>query len=187
VEVVSFGSGGSSKSKSSSVSKTKFPRKFWDQAIDYFGPAPDYKPEFVGFDSFDDVEKTAYDSQAGRIGDAYDTAVKRRREELSLAGLLNSPNQYLEDGARASLDKDFLTNLQQAARDARLARLGVEQTEKSRRTAFNEETAMAIVNRWLSMMGLSASAGRINRSSGSGSSDGGFGFSLLLPNSNNSK
>jgi hypothetical protein len=119
--MVSFGSGGSSSKKESSESGTMFKKKFFDKFRDYFGSEPDYNPEFVGFDDFDKLESGLYDSARAKAGDAYNTAVRRRREELSQAGLLNSPNQYLENGARESLDKDFLQQLQQAARDASLS------------------------------------------------------------------
>ena len=61
----------------------------------------------------------------------------RQREELSQSGALNSPAQFLEGSARSSLDRSYLDSIQQAARDASNAALGLKQTEAARRTGFD--------------------------------------------------
>jgi hypothetical protein len=176
------GKGGSSKqkSKSSNESLTRFPKDFWDDAMGYFGDAPEYNPEYVGFGDegqLDKLQDSLYQRQKIPIHQGYQDALKIQNEELSNSGLLNSPSKYIEGGARDTLNKGYITSLQQAAREAALARLGVEQQEATRRTSFNEQTAMAILNRWLQRMGIATQAGRESSgsSSGSGSSwSGGF-------------
>jgi len=162
------GSGGSSKSKSKqessqesqSTNKTKFPLDFLNEAYTYFGGDPkttDYNPKFtgsdyfqpdygaapnyVGFDDFDKLEANQYGSQKSKLEDAYNTAVNNQREELSQSGLLNSPNQYLEGSARTGLDKGYLQQIQQAARDASSQSLAAKENEAARRTGFNQSEA----------------------------------------------
>ena len=180
--MVSFGSGGKSKSKGSSESGTRWKQRFFDKAIDYFGGDPGFEPgDFSGFEDFDKLESNLYESQARRLGDEYNSAVSRRREELSLAGLLNSPNQFLENGARASLDSDYLKALQAAAGQASLGRLSAQQDEYGRRNEWNQQNALARLNAFLSKLGLAISAGRYSKSSNSSSGGGGFGFELSNP------
>jgi hypothetical protein len=177
--MVTFGSGGSSKQSSSS--KTKFPTKFLDKAYKYFGGEPAYNPKYVGFGSKEDLDKlesNLYGSQQSKLADAYNSAIARQREELSQSGLLTSPAQYIEGGARNTLDKSYLENIQQAARDAALGRLGVQQEEAGRETGFNVDTATKLYNAFLSKLGLAADAGRVSKSSGE--SSGGYSFGLKL-------
>ena len=124
--MVSFGSGGKSKSKSKQESKTVFPQGFFDQAYDYFGNDPGYDPEYVGFEDFDRSEDTLYGGQRARVDDAYKNALGIQNEELSNSGLLNSPSKYIQGGARDTLTKGYLTTLQQAARDAAVSRMGLQ-------------------------------------------------------------
>lgn len=187
--MVSFGGNKSkqkSKSKSTSESGTEFNRPFFDQAFDYFGgdPStdPQYKPEYVGFNDFDQLEKNQYDSQRSKLDDAYRGQVARQREELSQAGLLNSPNQYLEDSARSGLDKDYLSNLQQAARDASSQRLAAQEQEATRKTAYNTDVSKALLSSFFNKLMLALQAGRYSRGSSEGQSTGnsmGGNFSLL--------
>ena len=175
--MVSLGMSGGSEASSSS--KTKFPKKFLDQAYKYFGGEPDYTPKYVGFGGKEDLDKlegNLYGGQLSKLTDAYNTAIGRQREELSQAGLLNSPAQYIEGGARSELDKGYLSQLQQAARDASLARLGVQETEAGRETGFNVDTATKLYNAFLQKLGLAATAGRQSTSSAEGG--GGFNFGI---------
>lgn len=177
--MVSFGSGSKSKQKSSS--STTFPTDFLSKAYSFFGGEPGYKPQYVGFNKpgdLDKLESNLYESQSSKLADAYNSAVNRQREELSQAGLLNSPAQYIEGGARDTLNKGYLQQLQQAARDASLARLSTQQQEAGRETEFNVDTATKLYNAFLSKLGLAADAGRT--STASGSSGGGFSFGLKL-------
>ena len=91
----------------------------------------------VAPEGFKRLEDVAYGSQAARIGEAYNQNVNRLREELSQSGQLNSPAQYLEGGARSSMDRSYLDSLQQAARDAFGQRLGLEEREAGRRTGYD--------------------------------------------------
>ena len=169
--MVSFGGGGgSSKQKSKNQSKTVFPGGFFDQAYNYFGDVPDYNPEYVGFNDFDRVEDTVYGNQRAKVDDAYRNALKIQNEELSHSGLLNSPSKYIEGGARDTLNKGYISSLQQAARDAALSRLGLQQEEAARRTTFNQQTALGILNSWLQRLGIATQAGRESTGSSSGSS-----------------
>jgi hypothetical protein len=182
--MVSFGVSGGSESQSSS--KTKFPKKFLEQAYQYFGGEPDYKPKYVGFGSPEDLDKleaSTFGSQQSKLTDAYNSAVARQREELSQSGLLNSPAQYIEGGARSELDKGYLANIQQAARDAALGRLGVQQTEAGRETGFNVDTATKLYNAFLQKLGLAATAGREQQMT----AEGGGGFNLGIFSSGSSK
>lgn len=169
-------SAGGSSGQSKSSSKTNFPRKFFDEAFDYFGQPPKYAPEYTGFSDFDKLEENQYGSQKSRLDTAYQDSLKRQREELSQAGLLNSPNQYLEGGARSSLDKSYITNLQQAARDASSQSLTTKEAEAARKTEYSTETQKALVNYFLQMIGLAASAGRTSKGS---SSSSGFNVGIL--------
>ena|SRR5918996_4078297 len=179
--MVSFGSGGSKKEKSSGVSGTKFRKRFFDQAYDYFGGDPGFDPQYTGFDDFDKLEENLYGSQQAKLSQARDSAQRNLDERLSLSGLLTSPNQYIRGGASQALNEDYLTNLQQAARDSSLARLGLEQGEAERRTNWDSARAMAIMNKFLSQLGLAISAGRFSRNQSSGSADGGFNFGVKNP------
>ena len=174
--MVSFGVSGKSKNKSKNESRTVFPKGFFDDAYGYFGSDPDYNPEYVGFNDFDRVEENVYGSQRAKVDDAYRNALGIQNEELSNSGLLNSPSKYIEGGARDTLNKGYISSLQQAARDAALGRLSLEQEEAARRTGFNEKTAMAILNSWLQRLGIATQAGR--EASGSSSAKGGGGFNF---------
>src|SRR5918996_1421830 len=134
--MVSFGSGGSKKEKSSGVSGTKFRKRFFDQAYDYFGGDPGFDPQYTGFDDFDKLEENLYGSQQAKLSQA---------------------------------------------RDSALARLGLEQGEAERRTNWDSARAMAIMNKFLSQLGLAISAGRFSRNQSSGSADGGFNFGVKNP------
>ena len=86
---------------------------------------------------FDKLESSLYETQRSKLAQAYDQAVARQREELAQSGALNSPSQYLEGSARSSMDRSYIQNLQQAARDAFTSRLGLEETEAARKTGFD--------------------------------------------------
>lgn len=176
--MVSFGSGSKKKSKASS--RVDFPTDFLNKATSYFGASPGYAPEYVGFGSPEDLDKlesNLYGGQKSKLSDAYNSAIARQREELSQSGLLNSPAQYIEGGARNTLDKSFLENIQQAARDAALARLSTQEREAARRTGFNTDTAKTLLQEWFNKLGLATSAaGRSG--TGTETSGGGFKFGL---------
>jgi hypothetical protein len=57
--MVSFGSGGKSKSKSKQESKTRFPKDFFDDAYSFLRGEPDYDPEYVGFGDEGDLDRTS--------------------------------------------------------------------------------------------------------------------------------
>ena len=152
--------------------------------------SPTYNPAFVqgkytslAPGGFDKLESSLYDTQASKLKQAYDTGVAGQREELAQMGALNSPSQFLEGSARSSLDRSYIQNLQQAARDAALERLGAEQTEAGRRTAFdtgeatrqtgfNEDTAKALLQTWLQKLGLAIESGRYSKGQSTGQSSG---------------
>jgi len=193
------GSGSSSKSKSkskqqsTSESGTKYNPDFMNLATQYANDpanAPGYNPQYVKGNytgiapgGFDKLENSLYDTQASRLRQAYDTSVGQQREELAQMGGLNSPSQYLEGSARSSLDRSYIQNLQQAARDAALGRLGAEQTdaqnrtafdvgEATRQTGFNTDTAQQLLNLWLKKLGVAIESGRYATGQSSGSSSG---------------
>jgi hypothetical protein len=92
---------------------------------------------------------------------------------------LTSPSQYIEGGARNTLDKSYLSNIQQAARDAALGRLGVQEQEAGRETGFNQDTAKTLLQEWFSKLGLATgAAGKTTTGSGTETSGGGFKFGL---------
>ena len=91
----------------------------------------------VAPEGFKRLEDVAYGTQASKLSQAYNQNVNRLREELSQSGALTSPAQYLEGGARSSMDRSYLDSLQQAARDAFGQRLGLEEREAGRRTGFD--------------------------------------------------
>lgn len=173
--------GGGGGSKSSSSSKTNFPTKFFDEAYDYFGGDPTtdpaYKPAYVGVGNLDDVESNIYAGQKSKLEDVYNNAVAKQREELSQSGLLNSPNQYLEGSARSALDKGYLSQIQQAARDAANTKADLQEQEAARETAFNTDVAKTTLNAFLQKLGLAASAGRTSK--GSSSSSNPFSIGIL--------
>jgi len=181
------GGGGSSGSRSSSgVAGTKFKKKYLDQFFDYFGRGdqfdyggPKFNPQYKGFSNFDDVESSAYESSKDKLTTAYNDVIGRQREELSQSGLLTSPNQYIEGGARDVANRNLLSSLGQAKRDARSMRLGLEETEAGRETQFNAAKATALTNTFLSMFNAVAGVGRFSRSSGSSSSSTNPSFSVL--------
>ena len=159
-ECISFGGNKSkqkSKQQSSSESGVRYNPDFMDLATQFANDtsnAPAYNPQYVKGDytsgkytgtnytplapgGFDKLEGSLYDTQASKLSQAYNTAMANQREQLAQSGALNSPSQYLEGSARSSLDRTYMQNLQQAARDAALGRLGAEQTEAGRRTAYD--------------------------------------------------
>lgn len=180
--MVTFGNGSKSKNRSTSSSTVNFPTDFLDKARNYFGADPGYAPKYVGFGSpadLDKLESNIYGGTKSKLTDAYNTAIGRQREELSQSGLLNSPNQYMEGGARNVLDKGFLQNIQQAARDAALARLGVQQTEAGRETGFNQDTAKTLLQSWFNKLGLATGvAGKTVTGTGGERMGGGSNFGL---------
>ncbi len=167
---------------------------------------PDYNPAYVPgaytgaqFTSvaprgFQQLEQSLYGTQQSKLRQAYDQATAQQREELAQAGALNSPSQYLEGSARSSLDRSYLQNLQQAARDAFQGRLGVETAEAGRKTTFdlnqaqnrtafdtgeagretqfNEQTAARLLELWLKKIGILIEAGRYSQGESQGTSSG---------------
>lgn len=160
----------------------------------------------VAPEGFGKLEESLYGTQESKLSRAYGDAVARQREELSQMGALNSPSQFLEGSARSSLDRNYLEGLQQAARDAFMGRLGAEQTEAGRRTAFdvgeagrrtafdtgeagretgfNEQTAARLLELWLKKLGIAIESGRYSTATGQGTSQGsgagsGFNFGLF--------
>jgi len=195
------GSGGSQKSKSkskqqsTSESGTKYNEDFMRLASQYANDpsnAPGYNPQYVkgaytgiAPGGFDKLENSLYDTQSSKLSQAYNTAVANQREELAQTGALNSPSQYLEGSARSGLDRSYIQNLQQAARDAALGRLGAEQTdaqnrtafdvgEATRQTGFNTDTAQQLLNLWLKKIQIALESGRYStgQSTGESSSTG---------------
>lgn len=154
--------------------------------------SPSYNPTYVrgaytsvAPEGFAKLEDTLYGTQASKLKQAYDTATAQQREELAQSGALNSPSQYLEGSARSSLDRSYINSLQQAARDAFMGRLGMEQTEAARRTGFdvseagretgfNQDTASKLLDLWLKKLGTAIEAGRYStgQSTSSGTSSG---------------
>lgn len=86
---------------------------------------------------FNRLEEALYGGQKARLTQAYEANVGRQREELSQMGALNSPAQFLEGSARSSMDRSFLENLQQAARDAATTTIGLKAQEAARKTGFD--------------------------------------------------
>jgi hypothetical protein len=200
-ECISAGLGGSgSKSSSKSKSKqqatsetgTRYNPDFMTQATNYAQDptnAPVYNPQYVkgtytplAPGGFDKLENNLYDTQSSKLSQAYNTAVGQQREQLAQTGALNSPSQFLEGSARSSLDRSYMQNLQQAARDAALGRLGAQQTEAARQTAFdtgeatrqtgfNTDTAQQLMDLWLKKMQAAIEAGRYSTGQSSGSSN----------------
>jgi hypothetical protein len=182
--MVSFGSGGKSKSKSKQESKTRFPKDFFDDAYSFLRGEPDYDPEYVGFGDEGDLdryEQSLYNRQRARMSDDYQGAVKLQNEDLSNMGMLNSPSKFIEGGARDTLNKNYISGLQSAARDAAMGRMGLEEREAGRRTSFNQAKAMAALQAWLQRLGLAVTAGRESTGSSSGSGDGGFQVGVSWP------
>ncbi len=206
------GSKGKSKQQSQQTSKsesgTKYNEDFMKQALQ-FANAPDqptYNPEYVkgaytpgaytsvAPEGFAKLENSLYDTQASKLRRAYDLTRGQQREELAQSGALNSPSQYLEGSARSSLDRGYLENLQQAARDAVMGRLGAETSEAARKTdfavnqakgltdwftgestrqtGFNEQTATQLMDSWIKKIGLAIEAGRYSKGEGQGTSYG---------------
>ncbi len=189
-------SGGGSKGKSkqqsqqTSESGTKYNEDFMKKAQAFAGDpsTPTYNPQYVAGKytdvapgGFDKLENSLYAGQQSKLRQAYDQNVGQQREELAQSGGLNSPSQYLEGSARSSLDRSYMQNLQQAARDAFQSRLGLETSEAARRTGFdtseatrqtgfNEQTASALLDSWMKKIGLAIEAGRY--STGQGTSYG---------------
>ena len=189
------GSGSKSKSKSkqqaTSESGTKYNEDFMRLATQYANDpsnAPGYNPQYVkgaytgiAPGGFDKLENSLYDTNASKLSQAYNTAVAQQREELAQTGALNSPSQYLEGSARSGLDRSYIQNLQQAARDAALGRLGAEQTnaqnrtafdvgEATRQTGFNTDTAKQLLNLWLKKLQVALESGRYATGQSSGQS-----------------
>ncbi len=196
------GSGGSTKSKqksqstSQSESGTKYNEDFMTKARAFAGDKsdPTYNPEYVpgkytgvAPGGFDKLENSLYGTQQSKLQQAYGQSVAQQREELAQAGGLNNPSQFLEGSARSSLDRGYMQNLQQAARDAFQSRLGLETSEAARRTGFdtseatrqtgfNEDTASKLLDLWLKKLGVAIEAGRYStgesQSTSSGASSG---------------
>ena len=176
------GGGGASKQKSKSEqqsqshqeSRTAFTPEFFSDAYKFFGCDPGYKPEYVGFDSFHELERNAYDTAKNRATEGYRGALNLQNEELSNMGLLNSPSKFIEGGSRDTLNKNYLNTLQQAARDANTMRYGLQREEAGRQTEFNVNNANALLTKFLQMLQLAGSAGRysVGDATSSGSSSG---------------
>jgi hypothetical protein len=151
---------------------------------------PGYNPQYVSGKytevapgGFDKLENSLYGGQQSKLAQAYQQSVGQQREELAQAGALNSPSQFLEGSARSSLDRNYMQNLQQAARDAFQSRLGLETSEAARRTGFdtseatrqtgfNEQTQSALLDAWLKKIGLAIEAGRYSKGESTSSSYG---------------
>ncbi len=209
-ECVSAGLGGSgnkssSKNKSNATSQsesgTKYNEDFMAKARAFASDPsdPTYNPQYVpgkytgvAPGGFDRLENSLYGGQQSKLAQAYQQSVGQQREELAQSGALNSPSQFLEGSARSSLDRNYLQNLQQAARDAFQSRLGLETSEAARRTGFdtgeatrqtgfNEQTSAALLDAWMKKIGLAIEAGRYSKgesestSYGTSSSIGGSG------------
>jgi len=161
---------------------------------------PTYNPQYtpgaytgaqftsVAPEGFAKLENSLYGTQQSKLKQAYDQSVAQQREELAQSGALNSPSQYLEGSARSSMDRSYLSNLQQAARDAFQGRLGAETGEATRKsafdlaqaqnrtgfdtgeatrqTAFNEQTQQAILDSWMKKIALAIESGRYSQGSG---------------------
>ncbi len=193
-------SGGGSKSKSKQQSQqssqqesgTKYNEDFMTKAKAFAADPsnPTYNPQYVPGQytsvapgGFDKLENSLYAGQQSKLKQAYDQSVGQQREELAQSGALNSPSQFLEGSARSSLDRGYMQNLQQAARDAFQSRLGLETSEAARRTGFdtgeatrqtgfNEQTASALLDSWMKKIGLAIEAGRYSTGQSQGTSQG---------------
>ncbi len=151
---------------------------------------PTYNPQYVAGKytdvapgGFDRLENSLYGGQQSKLAQAYQQSVGQQREELAQSGGLNSPSQFLEGSARSSLDRTYMNNLQQAARDAFQSRLGLETSEAARRTGFdtgeatrqtgfNEQTASQLLDLWMKKIGLAIEAGRYSKGESQGTSYG---------------
>lgn len=155
---MSFGSA----TPSQSSSKTVFPAKFLNQATKYFGPAPAYNPQYVGFspDKIQQMGQNMYTSQVANLDTQRNQQEKIQNEELSNSGLLTSPAQYMAGGAKDVLNQNYAQQVNQAARDAQLAELGMTQEEAQRQTGFNTTTAENLANYYMQKLGLAANAGK---------------------------
>ena len=159
--MVSFG--GKKKSKRTSTSVRSFPRQFFEEAKGYFGEEPKFAPEFVPLEEGgpEAYEKALFGSQESKLRTAYDRSRARRREELSQSGLLTSPVAYAEGGALDILDKEEVKDIAEAARQAKLGRLGIEEREAGRRTGFNVGIAEKILDNFFRKLALAAGASNI--------------------------
>ncbi len=205
------GSGSKSKSKQTSESEsgTKYNADFMNQAKAFAGDTsnPTYNPQYmpgqytsVAPGGFDKLENSLYAGQQSKLRQAYDQSVGQQREELAQSGALNSPSQFLEGSARSSLDRGYMQNLQQAARDAFQSRLGLETSEAARRTGFdtseatrqtgfNEQTQSALLDAWMKKISLAIEAGRYSKGDSQGSSQGNanaFGLVTFGPSNSSS-
>ncbi len=193
-------SGGGSKSKSKqqsqqtseSESGTKYNEDFMTKARAFAADPsnPTYNPAYVPGQytdvapgGFDRLENSLYGTQQSKLKQAYDQSVGQQREELAQSGALNSPSQFLEGSARSSLDRGYMQNLQQAARDAFQSRLGMEASEAARKTqfitgeaarltGFNEQTASTLLDSWIKKLGIAIEAGRYSTGQSQGTSQG---------------
>lgn len=163
---------GGSSSEQSSSSKTKFPLKFLQEATKYFGPSPTYNPQYVGFspDKIQAMGKNMLESQTATLSDQRAQQEKTMNEELSNSGLLTSPMQYMSGGPKDVMNTAYAKQIEQASRDAELAKLGMTQEEAARNTGFNVDTAKTLLSKYLDQLSLAASAGRESQSSGNASS-----------------
>ncbi len=192
------GSGGktSSKTKSQSTSQsesgTKYNEDFMRQAQAFAGDpsTPTYNPQYVAGKytdvapgGFDKLENSLYGGQQSKLAQAYQQNVAQQREELAQSGALNSPSQFLEGSARSSLDRGYMQNLQQAARDAFQSRLGLETSEAARRTGFdtgeatrqtgfNEQTQSQLLDAWMKKIQLAIQAGQYSKGDSQSTSQG---------------
>ncbi len=205
------GSSGKNKSKQTSQSEsgTKYNEDFMKQAQAFAGDpsTPTYNPQYmpgkytsVAPEGFDKLENSLYAGQQSKLRQAYEQSVGQQREELAQSGALNSPSQFLEGSARSSLDRGYMQNLQQAARDAFQSRLGLETSEAARRTGFdtgeatrqtgfNERTQSALLDAWMKKIGLAIEAGRYSKGDSEGTSKGGssaFGLVTFGPSNSDS-
>jgi len=166
--------------------------------------SPAYDPKYVkgAYTSvapggFDKLESSLYETQSSKLKQAYDSATAQQREELAQMGGLNSPSQYLEGSARSSLDRTYIQNLQQAARDAFMGRLGAETAEAARRTGFdvgeatretgfNQDTAKAILEMWMRKIMAAIESGRYGEGASSGKGNTAAGGIVTFGPSNSS-
>ncbi len=203
------GSKGKNKSQQTSQSEsgTKYNADFMNQAKMFAGDpsTPGYNPQYVPGQytsvapgGFDKLENSLYAGQQSKLRQAYDQSVGQQREELAQTGALNSPSQFLEGSARSSLDRSYMQNLQQAARDAFQSRLGLETSEAARRTGFdtseatrqtgfNEQTQSALLDAWMKKISLAIQAGQYSKGESQGTSKGNSGaFGLVTFGPSNS-
>ncbi len=141
-------------------------------------------PKFYGLEDmdYDKLQQNLYNRQIQDIQPQYDQARNQTREELSQAGLLNSPVQYSKGGAIDQLQQRYLDETQKAASDASIQTTNLKAQELARKTGFGVD----MVKLFQTIMGQYADtalrSGQFGQGQSSSSGSGGgssFGLGLF--------